>query len=526
MARILFRDGSREEPDMKVGRWVSIVVAGAFVMAGGSTAVMGTAQVAHAQCGDADGDGVCDGDDNCAQPNPDQADGDADGIGDACSVDVTIASFADDGAARFAADVRTTSPSGAPLAGTIAVHSGGVSALRFDWLATSCRDPQDTLDLLVNDVVVARVEPEAGGPLCICTPAIGGYEVPLGRALTLLQPGINLLGVRKSTGFPVETRTLMAWASATITVDGVPTVVPLFDHLGLNEFGPRDLCGNRSTGRVVDGGEFTADLAAPALEMSWQGTLPCEVALADVPTGPFSLVVMASDGDTWDAAAASGTIATASSVTLGGACDDGNPCTIDTCGAGGCQHTPVVCDGGGDACNAGATCDPATGQCVGAPSPDGTACDDGNACTDGDVCQAGACTSAPKRNGASCDDGNACTRKDTCEAGACVGRRPVVCPGEAQCREASACEPSTGRCTTPERKPDGTACHDGNECTRTDTCRAGTCVGTDPILCAPPDACHTAICKPRSGRCKVKRVKPYHRCQWNERDKRDKGRWW
>src|SRR5207253_10199292 len=36
-------------------------------------------------CPDADGDGVCDGADNCpADPNPDQADGDGDGRGDVC----------------------------------------------------------------------------------------------------------------------------------------------------------------------------------------------------------------------------------------------------------------------------------------------------------------------------------------------------------------------------------------------------------------------------------------------------------
>jgi len=36
-------------------------------------------------CNDSDGDGVCDGDDNCpATPNPDQADRDGDGVGDVC----------------------------------------------------------------------------------------------------------------------------------------------------------------------------------------------------------------------------------------------------------------------------------------------------------------------------------------------------------------------------------------------------------------------------------------------------------
>ena len=41
-----------------------------------------------ADCPDSDGDGVCDGDDNCPLVhNPDQTDTDADGLGDACDAD-------------------------------------------------------------------------------------------------------------------------------------------------------------------------------------------------------------------------------------------------------------------------------------------------------------------------------------------------------------------------------------------------------------------------------------------------------
>jgi hypothetical protein len=49
-------------------------------------------------------------------------------------------------------------------------------------------------------------------------------------------------------------------------------------------------------------------------------------------------------------------------------CDDGNPCTSDSCAAGACENTPVM---------------------------DGTACDDGDACTISDVCQTGSCAGAP-----------------------------------------------------------------------------------------------------------------------------------
>ncbi|MBN1774749.1 MAG: hypothetical protein JXB32_26055, partial [Deltaproteobacteria bacterium] len=70
-----------------------------------------------------------------------------------------------------------------------------------------------------------------------------------------------------------------------------------------------------------------------------------------------------------------------------GACDDGDPCTLDLC-------------------------DP-TGACLNPPAPDGTACDDdGDPCSQ-DVCMAGTCVhpvavdccTTPEE----CDDGNPCT---------------------------------------------------------------------------------------------------------------------
>ncbi len=75
------------------------------------------------------------------------------------------------------------------------------------------------------------------------------------------------------------------------------------------------------------------------------------------------------------------------------ACDDGNPCTVDTCDdVDGCGHTVVAngtpC-GAIDGCDAAPVC--VAGSCVDVPVPDGVPCDDGDLCTTGDVCQAGAC---------------------------------------------------------------------------------------------------------------------------------------
>ena len=75
-------------------------------------------------------------------------------------------------------------------------------------------------------------------------------------------------------------------------------------------------------------------------------------------------------------------------------CDDGNPCTDDSCGPfTGCIHIPNTLP-----------------------------CDDGNACTAGDACSNGVCTGRAY----SCDDGIPCTRD--------------FCNGDGTCRfEASAC---------------------------------------------------------------------------------------
>jgi hypothetical protein len=50
--------------------------------------------------------------------------------------------------------------------------------------------------------------------------------------------------------------------------------------------------------------------------------------------------------------------------------------------------------------------------------------------------------------------------------------------------------------------------------------RPVTCTGNDPILCEAPDACHTAMCKPHLGKCKVKRKKPFRQCVKEKKGKK------
>jgi hypothetical protein len=119
---------------------------------------------------------------------------------------------------------------------------------------------------------------------------------------------------------------------------------------------------------------------------------------------------------------------------------------------------------------------------------------------------------ASRPNGTACNDGNACTKSDTCQSGACVGASPVVCVAGDSCHVAGACEPSTGVCSNPA-KADGSACNDGNGCTQLDTCQAGTCTGSSPVACAAIDACHgVGACDAITGVCSNPVLAPGSSC--------------
>jgi 6-phosphogluconolactonase (cycloisomerase 2 family) len=207
-------------------------------------------------------------------------------------------------------------------------------------------------------------------------------------------------------------------------------------------------------------------------------------------------------------------------------CDDGLFCTVnDVCAAGQCGGVARDCSGAADQCNDG-ICDEAKDRCA-QPKPNGTACDDGSACTRTDKCKAGACVgsspivcaggdqcndavcdpatgtcgSQPKADGSPCNDANACTQSDTCTAGGCVGSNPVVCSALDQCHLAGTCDTASGECSQPV-KADASTCNDGDACTRTDTCTAGACLGSNPVVCSAPDQCHDiGTCNPSSGQC-------------------------
>jgi hypothetical protein len=205
---------------------------------------------------------------------------------------------------------------------------------------------------------------------------------------------------------------------------------------------------------------------------------------------------------------------------FGGSCTSTADCAFGSCVDGVCCNTSATSCGQCQACNlpgSPGTCTPTSGG----------SCSDDNACTQGDTCQTGACVGTPVTcsssdqchvagtcdpssglcstptapDGTVCNDGSACTRTDTCQAGVCVGSNPVTCSASDQCHAAGTCDPSTGVCSNPIA-PNGTACSDGNACTAGDACQSGSCASGTPVTCTASDQCHIAgTCDPGTGTC-------------------------
>ncbi len=118
------------------------------------------------------------------------------------------------------------------------------------------------------------------------------------------------------------------------------------------------------------------------------------------------------------------------------------------------------------------------------------------------LCRPAASTTSWTANAdAACDDGDVCSVNDACQAdGSCAGV-PVDCTSfDGDC-VVGACDPVTGACYATNR-PDQTPCIGGDACYSTYACQTGVCVGSDPVVCQPSDACHAAgACDPATGAC-------------------------
>ena len=165
-----------------------------------------------------------------------------------------------------------------------------------------------------------------------------------------------------------------------------------------------------------------------------------------------------------------------------GNCDDGNPCTMDTCES-----------------NAGNLCEPDVHSCRNQPVTDGTPCGSGEVCVEG-VCGENLC------EGVVCEDDDICT-DDTCDYvdGLCKFP-PAVCSDGDPC--------TVDRCIPPDGCDFTTIAEDGAPCLLRDIgplwialCKAGVCVAPcDPASvevtpCPAEDREDDLLCCPGAEGC-------------------------
>ena len=224
---------------------------------------------------------------------------------------------------------------------------------------------------------------------------------------------------------------------------------------------------------------------------------------------------------------------TIAECTVNSDCDDGNPCTVNTCGAGTCATVTVSAgtpcgDSSNTDCTNPDTCN-GSGQCLPNNDPSGTLCtDDGNACTYDQCNGSGSCLHPYKPSGSTCGDqtNTACTDPDMCNgSGQCLPNNDpsgTLCTDDGnactydQCNGSGSClhpykpsgstcgdqtntactDPDTcngsGQCL-PNNAPSGTPCPDSLFCNGSETCNAsGTCLPGTPPCQDPDETCNEA----------------------------------
>ena len=174
----------------------------------------------------------------------------------------------------------------------------------------------------------------------------------------------------------------------------------------------------------------------------------------------------------------------------GAACNDGNPCTDDSCQSGACAHAPnsAACDDG-DACTEADKCD-GKGKCAATAK----SCEDGNVCTD-NACDPKTGCALPVNTTKTCDDGDACTEADQCDGGGKCTASAKSCEDGNSCTD-NPCDPKTG-CGLPVSTTK--TCDDGDACTEADQCDGiGKCL-SKPKSCEDGNTCTDNPCDPKTG---------------------------
>ncbi|MSQ82399.1 MAG: hypothetical protein EXR77_05700 [Myxococcales bacterium] len=172
-----------------------------------------------------------------------------------------------------------------------------------------------------------------------------------------------------------------------------------------------------------------------------------------------------------------------------------------------CQTNPatvVVCPTAADSACKANQCDPKSAKCGFVLAKDSSPCDDGNPCTSGDGCDGGACIGGTKvcscattADCAASDDGDLCNGTLFCNKSKLPyqceinPQSLVTCPsvGDTACLKNS-CVKASGQCAPQAINASGACDADGQPCTGDDHCQFGLCVaGTNTCLCKQDSDC-------------------------------------
>ncbi len=172
-------------------------------------------------------------------------------------------------------------------------------------------------------------------------------------------------------------------------------------------------------------------------------------------------------------------------------CDDQNPCTNDSCDPTiGCKNTnnTASCQDGSK-CTNGDTCN--GGSCQGGAA---IVCDDGNPCTTDSCDPVDGCETAKVANGTACGTGtcnaNKFTAAGTCTSGQCILPPAKSCDDGIQCT-ADTCDNTNGCSSAP--KPWGSSCTSTNPALYAPFCAATTCTGFEVKVGDPGGATQGAL---------------------------------
>lgn len=185
-------------------------------------------------------------------------------------------------------------------------------------------------------------------------------------------------------------------------------------------------------------------------------------------------------------------------------CDDGNPCTVDSCSKSTsyqCTHVNAgngASCGDGNVCNGAETCQaPASGSASICTPGTTLSCDDGETCTTDSCDPTRGCQHGSAPSGLVCTPEAACTTAGTCDgAGTCAPGNGKSCDDNNPCT-ADSCDPVNG-CM--HEATAGVSCSDGKVCNGEETCDAsGACQPGPALRCDDGNECTADSCNDTTG---------------------------